>query len=147
MTGANRFWIALAVGMMAGALTGAVLARWQVALLAVVIVTAVINVAWSLVVLWPMDPDQTRTRAGSEDMDDELGDLAMLLILVASLSAIGILLVSANDEDKGTYAALCIGAILTVWAMLHTIYAARYARIYYQGAPGGIDFNSDVPPR
>ncbi|MDM2083434.1 DUF1345 domain-containing protein, partial [Mycobacteroides abscessus] len=26
MTGANRFWIALAVGMMAGALTGAVLA-------------------------------------------------------------------------------------------------------------------------
>lgn len=146
MTGANRFWIALAVGMMAGALTGAVLARWQVALLAVVIVTAVINVAWSLVVLWPMDPDQTRTRAGSEDMDDELGDLAMLLILVASLSAIGILLVSANDEDKGTYAVPCIGAILTVWAMLHTIYAARYARIYYQGAPG-IDFNSDVPPR
>ncbi|AGM29020.1 DUF1345 domain-containing protein [Mycobacteroides abscessus] len=147
MTGANRFWIALAVGIIAGALTGSVLARWQVALLAVVIVTAVINVVWSLVVLWPMDPDQTRTRAGSEDMDDELGDLAMLLVLVASLSAIGILLVSANDEDKGTYAGLCIGAILTVWAMLHTIYAARYARIYYQGVPGGIDFNSDVPPR
>ncbi|MBB4855949.1 hypothetical protein HNP40_003363 [Mycobacteroides chelonae] len=54
-----------------------------------------------------MDPDQTRARASSEDMDHELGDLAML----------------------------------------HTIYAARYARIYQQGAPTGIDFNSEVPSR
>lgn len=147
MTGARRFWLALAIGTMVGVLTGSLLQRWQVALLAVVIVTAAINVVWSLAVLWPMDSDQTQARASSEDMDDELGDLAMLLILVASLSAIGILLISANDEDKGAYAGLCIGAILTVWAMLHTIYAARYARIYYQGAPGGIDFNTDVPPR
>ncbi|CQA07050.1 Uncharacterised protein [Mycobacteroides abscessus] len=56
MTGANRFWIALAVGIIAGALTGSVLARWQVALLAVVIVTAVINVVWSLIVLGPWTP-------------------------------------------------------------------------------------------
>ncbi|OHT82686.1 DUF1345 domain-containing protein [Mycobacteroides saopaulense] len=147
MTGARRFWIALVAGMSVGALTGVLLQRWQVALLTVVITTAAINVVWSLIVLWPMDPDQTRARASSEDMDDELGDLAMLLILVASLSAIGILLISANDEDKGAYAGLCIGAILTVWAMLHTIYAARYARIYYQGAPSGIDFNTEVPPR
>ncbi|MBF9327068.1 DUF1345 domain-containing protein [Mycobacteroides chelonae] len=147
MTGTRRFWIALVVGLAAGVLTWTLLQRWQVALLAVVIVAAAISVGWALIVLWPMDPEQTRTRASSEDMDDELGDVAMLLILVASLSAIGILLISANDEDKGIYAGLCIGAILTVWAMLHTIYAARYARIYYQDAPGGIDFNSTVPPR
>ncbi|OHU19230.1 hypothetical protein BKG76_22460 [Mycobacteroides franklinii] len=147
MTGAKRFWIALVVGMTAGVLTWVLLQRWQVGLLTVAIVTAAINVVWSLVVLWPMDPDETRARARSEDMDDELGDLAMLLIMVASLAAIGILLISANDEDKGAYAGLCIGAILTVWAMLHTIYAARYARIYYQGTVGGIDFNSDVRPR
>ncbi|MFA4081826.1 DUF1345 domain-containing protein [Mycobacteroides salmoniphilum] len=147
MTGARRFWIALVAGLTAGALTWTLLQRWQVALLAVVIMSAVVNVVWALTVLWPMDPDQTRARASSEDMDGELGDLAMLLVLVASLSAIGILLISANEEDKGAYAGLCIGAILTVWAMLHTIYAARYARIYYQGAPGGIDFNSEVPPR
>ncbi|OHU32287.1 DUF1345 domain-containing protein [Mycobacteroides chelonae] len=147
MTGTRRFWIALVVGLAAGVLTWTLLQRWQVALLAVVIVAAAISVGWALIVLWPMDPEQTRARASSEDMDDELGDVAMLLILVASLSAIGILLISANDEDKGIYAGLCIGAILTVWAMLHTIYAARYARIYYQDIPGGIDFNSTVPPR
>ncbi|OHU28601.1 hypothetical protein BKG77_03615 [Mycobacteroides chelonae] len=147
MTGTRRFWIALVVGLAAGIPTWTLLQRWQVALLAVVIVAAAISVVWALIVLWPMDPEQTRARASSEDMDDELGDVAMLLILVASLSAIGILLVSANDEDKGIYAGLCIGAILTVWAMLHTIYAARYARIYYQDIPGGIDFNSTVPPR
>ncbi|MGH3956846.1 MAG: DUF1345 domain-containing protein [Mycobacterium sp.] len=147
MTGARRFWIALVAGLVAGALTWTLLQRWQVALLAVVIVAAAISVVWALIVLWPMDSDQTRVRASSEDMDDELGDLAMLLVLLASLSAIGILLISANDEDKGAYAGLCIGAILAVWAMLHTIYAARYARIYYQGNPGGIDFNSAMPPR
>ncbi|OHU50149.1 hypothetical protein BKG83_23100 [Mycobacteroides chelonae] len=147
MTGTRRFWIALVVGLAAGILTWTLLQRWQVALLAVVMVAAAISVVWALIVLWPMDPEQTRARASSEDMDDELGDVAMLLILVASLSAIGILLISANDEDKGIYAGLCIAAILTVWAMLHTIYAARYARIYYQDVPGGIDFNSTVPPR
>jgi uncharacterized membrane protein len=147
MTGTRRFWIALVVGLAACILTWTLLQRWQVALLAVVIVAAAISVVWALIVLWPMDPEQTRARASSEDMDDELGDVAMLLILVASMSASGILLVSANDEDKGIYAGLCIGAILTVWAMLHTIYAARYARIYYQDIPGGIDFNSTVPPR
>ncbi len=41
-------------------------------------------------------------------MDDELGDLAMLLVLVASLSAIGMLLISANEEDRGAHAGLCI---------------------------------------
>jgi O-antigen ligase len=65
MTGTRRFWIALVVGLAAGILTWTLLQRWQVALLAVVIVAAAISVVWALIVLWPMDPEQTRARASS----------------------------------------------------------------------------------
>ena len=32
------------------------------------------------------------------------------------------------------------------WAAVHTTFAVRYARLYYAGPDGGIDFNSDEPP-
>ena len=42
-----------------------------------------------------------------------------------------------------------ITAILTVmlsWALVHTLFALRYARLYYSDHPGGIDFKNDAPP-
>lgn len=147
ISGATRFWISLATGLVVGAGAGAVSGRWPVGLLTVVIVTAGLSVVWALAVLWPMDADQTRDHASDADVHGDVGDLVLVLILAASLTSIGILLASANDADKAKYAGMSLVAILTVWALLHTMYAARYARIYYQGDVRDIDFNSDVPPR
>jgi len=142
LSGANRFWISLTAGLIVGAAIGVLTDRWPVGLLAVVITTAAGYVIWALAVLWRMDPERTRAHAGEADVDDEVGDIVLLLILTASLTAIGILLWSANDADKASYAGLSLAAILAAWASLHTMYAARYARLYYDGDPGGIDFNS-----
>jgi uncharacterized membrane protein len=147
ISGATRFWISLATGLVVGAAAGVLSGRWPVGLLTVVIVTAGLSVVWALVVLWPMDPDETREHASDADVHGDVGDLVLVLILAASLTSIGILLASANDADKARYAAMSLVAILGVWALLHTMYAARYARIYYQGELRDIDFNSDVPPR
>lgn len=55
---------------------------------------------------------------------------------------------SANDADKASYAGMSLAAILATWALLHTMYTARYARIYYDDGPGGIDFNDpDADPQ
>ena len=148
LSGANRFWISLTAGVGVGLATGVLSQRWPVGLLAVVIVTAASYVLWAVAVLWRMDPERTKEHAGEADVDDEIGDLVLLLILTASLTSIGILLLSANDADKASYAGMSLAAILATWALLHTMYAARYARIYYDDGPGGIDFNDpDVDPR
>ncbi|CAM5740525.1 hypothetical protein MAUB1S_02047 [Mycolicibacterium aubagnense] len=148
LSGANRFWISLTAGLIVGAAIGVLTDRWPVGLLAVVIATAAGYVIWALAVLWRMDPERTRSHAGEADVDDEVGDLVLLLILTASLAAIGILLWSANAADKAAYAGMSLAAILSAWALLHTMYTARYARLYYDGEPGGIDFNTrDVDPQ
>ena len=134
-------------GLIAGGAAWALSDRWPVGLLLVVITTALTNVGWALAVQWPMTPDQTRAHASDEDVNTDVGSLVRVLVLAASLSAIGILLKSAVDADKSSYAALCLVAILVTWALLHTMYTARYARFYYSEPVGGIDFNSDVPPR
>ncbi len=33
------------------------------------------------------------------------------------------------------------------WAAVHTVFTTRYARLYYSGSDGGIDFNQDDPPQ
>jgi len=42
---------------------------------------------------------------------------------------------------------LGIVSVVLAWAVVHTVYTLRYARMYYTEPVGGIDFNSDAPPR
>lgn len=145
-SGDNRFRGGLVIGLLGGTAAWWV-TDWQVGLLCLIIVTAAINVLWALLTLWPMNADQTREHAGHADVGAEVSDLTLVLVLIASLTSIGILLLSAGGREREAYAALALLAILSAWAMLQTLYMARYARIYYAGTPGGIDFNDDAPPR
>jgi uncharacterized membrane protein len=43
-------------------------------------------------------------------------------------------------------AALAVFSVFESWLMVHTVYTLRYARLYYSGTPGGIDFNGDNAP-
>ena len=33
------------------------------------------------------------------------------------------------------------------WTLVHTVFTVRYARLYYSGRAGGIDFNEADPPQ
>jgi len=41
---------------------------------------------------------------------------------------------------------LAIASILLAWGVVHTVYGLRYAKLFYDGTPGGIDFNGDDQP-
>jgi uncharacterized membrane protein len=43
---------------------------------------------------------------------------------------------------------LCVANVALSWAVINTVYAFKYARIYYFGEPDaeGIDFNQAQPP-
>ncbi|MFC9897244.1 DUF1345 domain-containing protein [Nocardia sp. NPDC127579] len=147
MSGVTRFRVGLIVGLAAGVLTWVLSGRWPLGLLVTIIAAAVFSVGWSVRVLLPKDAEATRAHASVADVDDEVGDVVLVLILIGSLTSIGILLLSSTDRNKSLYAGLAMTAVLAAWALLHTMYTARYARIYYQTPQGGIDFNSDTPPR
>jgi uncharacterized membrane protein len=36
--------------------------------------------------------------------------------------------------------------VFVSWTLVHTVYTLKYARLYYSGNPGGIDFNGSGPP-
>jgi uncharacterized membrane protein len=36
--------------------------------------------------------------------------------------------------------------VFVSWTLVHTVYTLKYARLYYSGVPGGIDFNGTGAP-
>lgn len=67
-----------------------------------------------------------------------------LCAAVASLAAVGIVLVRAHDAtglDKGMLAGLGFLTVAVSWATVHTIFTLRYALLYYTEPVGGVDFN------
>jgi uncharacterized membrane protein len=115
------------------------------------------DTAASVYLLWVWIPirhaDATRTAALAvrEDPSNAVTDLLLLLAAVASLVGVGdvIVLGAAKGDPVGPDLAigLAVGSVVVSWALVHTVFTLRYARLYYLGPDGGIDFNQDDPPR
>jgi uncharacterized membrane protein len=73
-------------------------------------------------------------------------DVLVVLAAVASLGAVALLLSSGSSSGKDLQALLSVGSVALAWASVYTMYTTRYARLYYTGEDGGIDFNEDEPP-
>ena len=69
---------------------------------------------------------------------------------MASLAAVGVVLFGASHAPgNGRFwqAALAVFSVFVSWTMVHTVFTLKYARLYYGGEPGGIDFNEADPPQ
>lgn len=72
--------------------------------------------------------------------------LACSLAALAALGATIWLLVAHSKSNTQILGALLgLAAIAFSWAMLHLMYGARYAHIYYSGN-GDLDFHQDAKP-
>ncbi|MEU4782858.1 DUF1345 domain-containing protein [Micromonospora sp. NPDC023633] len=138
------------VGLVVGGLTAlagtpalAPLAGWDAAAL-----------SWLVLVwhkLWPMDARRTARLAVYEDPNRAARDALLLAACLASLLAVGVVVTRAHAGSatpaRNVYGGLGVLSVLLSWLVVHTVFAARYARIYYTGPDGGIDFNQPEPPR
>jgi uncharacterized membrane protein len=107
-------------------------------------------VAWTWWEIWPQNPEATAAHARREDPSQPIADLACLSAAVASLVAVGILLVSAGNSKGATKLleiGLSISAVAAAWSLVHTIFTLRYARSYFATGECRISFNDDDPPR
>ena len=144
MSAAQRAMIAAAIAVVVGLLV-VPFAPGQLARLAGWIAGA----AWWLVSVWRkirrLSPEQTASLATREDNNRFVAELLLVAASVASLLGTGFVLIKANHTDGGGKALLTTVAVVTVvvsWAMVHTVFALRYAHAYYATPVGGIDFKS-----
>lgn len=132
--------VAVAVGLTAG---------WRYAPLAGWDVAALLFVVWIWLTIRRMDPAATAAHATREDPGRALTDLVLLVAAVASLVAVGSLLIQASGAGGGQrnlLAGYAITSIAVSWFSVHTVYALRYARLYYVEEEGGVSFHMEAAP-
>lgn len=119
----------------------AVLVGWDVAALVLV------GTIWMFIAV--LDGVATRSAAAREDLSTASDDLVVLVASIVSLVGVLLALVEARRADGAVPAILTVVAVLTVvisWLAVQTIFTLRYARLYYESPPGGIDFPGSPSP-
>jgi uncharacterized membrane protein len=102
---------------------------------------------WSTV--WRMDAETTAGHATREEPSRDQADLVLLGAAIASLAAVGAELFGAGSTPgnlKYIEAGLALVSVFVSWTLVHTVFTLKYARLYYSGTPGGIDFNESGLP-
>lgn len=128
----------LAVGLLAGIL-------WESSLgiLSGIAATAAVFVLTGVMTLWPMTADETQQNVVREDFKPKVEELYVVLATLSSLVGIVLLLVMDDSDSRISGAAIGLVAVFMNWAVLHLMYTARYAHLYYIDPVGGIDFNAE----
>jgi uncharacterized membrane protein len=145
----RRLVLSALCGVVVGGLSLLVV-PWMLSLLVAWDVAAFTYVAWVLRAVLPLDAEQTAGHAGREDPTRASSDLVLLLAAVVSLAAVGTVIVRAGSGG-GLAQALQVGfsvlSVVASWSVVHTVFMLRYARVYYTGPDGGVDFHQEEPPQ
>ncbi|UWZ34538.1 DUF1345 domain-containing protein [Dactylosporangium roseum] len=95
-----------------------------------------------------MDVPATAAESEREDPTRAGADLGLLIAAVVSLAAVGVVVAQASSGQalvEVLQIGLGVGSVVASWAVVHTIYTLAYARLYYAGRDGGVDFH-DLDP-
>jgi uncharacterized membrane protein len=136
--------LGVAAALISGPLFGwiyAPLVGWDVA--AFVFVMSV----W--VTIGTMTPEGTAAHVTRENPGRAASEVIVLLAAIASLGAIGVVVGRAHSEGGSGGNWLAVVAVLSValsWFSVHTLFTLRYAKLYFDGKAGGVDFNQSSPP-
>jgi len=144
----RRVALAVPIGLAIGALA-LFIVPWQAAVLIGWSAAASFYVVGVWLTVGGFDPATTKKHAVREDPSVATTDLLVVSAGVASLAAVGLVLVKAAGAHGGTKAYLIVVGVFSVavaWAAVHTVFTLRYARLYYSPPIGGIDFNEDDDP-
>ncbi|MGC5168420.1 DUF1345 domain-containing protein [Luteimicrobium sp. DT211] len=140
----------LMVGAVAGVVVGGLCALVLPVVLSLLLgwcTVAVCYVVWTWITVWPMDAPSTAGHATREEPTRGITHAIVVVAAVASLVGVGIVLLGPNVRDKASAAAVAIASVVASWATVHTLLALGYARLYYSGPDGGIDFHQTEPPQ
>ena len=146
---AGRALTSLAVGLVAGVVVG-VLTTFELLPLVSWTVTVTVLLVWVWRKSWSQDRDGPE-RLAEEESRTRSTDVWLLAAAVASLGVVVVALVQSGSQRGPTAVAsvlLSVASVALSWALVNTVYAYKYARMYYLDEPdaGGIDFKQDQDP-
>jgi uncharacterized membrane protein len=131
-----------------GALAALVVAwfvPWQLTVLVAWDVAAVLVVGTVWIAIGRFTAEETAEFALSED--DTRTGTHLLLLGAALVSLVGVVLafLKANEgahHEEVLLESFGVFTIVCSWLLVHTVFALRYAHVYYTEPEGGIDFKS-----
>jgi len=145
----RKLLVALVAGLAGGIAAGAAGAGRAAPLIGWDIL-AVTFCGWVWSTIWQLDAESTAGHAKRENPGRELADLVLVAAAMASLIAVGLVLFGvahAHGSLKYWQAGLALFSVFVSWTLIHTVFTLKYARLYYSGTVGGIDFNEDDDPQ
>ncbi|WP_206691442.1 DUF1345 domain-containing protein [Quadrisphaera sp. INWT6] len=103
--------------------------------------------AWVWRACWPRDASATK-QVAEEEGRTRSTDAAVLWATVISLGAVVEGLVRSGSSDAVGVAVVVLSVVVVVlsWGLVSTVFAFEYARRYYSGGDGGIDFGQKESP-
>lgn len=144
-----RLLVMLAGGLVAGVLAGLTLG-WSYAATVGWGVSCIVYIAWVWGSVMRLDGPSTKDRAHREDPTSGISEALTLIASVASIGAVIILIVAAKNAHGIAAVLVPVLALLSLalsWFLIHTLFTLRYARLYFDDTPGGVDFNQSQTPR
>lgn len=115
------------------------------------IIAAAVYLVWTWALVWRMDEATTRNHARNHERDGSRTPAHILVMTssLASLAGVGYLLWATSGSRSDLLAGLVgILSVAASWFAVHTVYALRYAQLYYSAPdtePPGVDFNGAQP--
>jgi uncharacterized membrane protein len=145
-TVAVRILVALLIGVVVGLVVGNI-AGWRFALVGWV-VTAGLYVVWTRLILGGMDAERTCRYVTREDPTRWVADVVIVTASIASLGGVGYVVAAGSKTGAGALEAAIVGllAVAASWFAVHTLFTVHYARLYYSGEPGGVNFHDRERP-
>ncbi|MGH8898976.1 MAG: DUF1345 domain-containing protein [Egibacteraceae bacterium] len=141
-----RWQVGAALGVAAFVVAAlALVTPWQIVVLGGWDAVALVYGSWLLFEILRADPRSTQTMAQQAE-DTRLFAHAMLL-LASVISLVGVAFclneaAHAKGARKGVAVAVAAATVVISWALVHTLFTMRYARLFHEDG-GGIDFHRD----
>ncbi len=146
---ARRALVCVASGAVVGTAV-ALVAQPRLGPLAGWCTAGLVALVWVWRTCWPADPATTE-RLAREESSSRVTDDAIVVASLASVAAVVVALVqSGSQTGDATSVALVILSVLgsmVAWALVNTVYALKYARLYFvDQRESGFDVKQDTPP-
>jgi len=142
----RRALVSVGAGVAVAALA-ALVTTWQVAIVVGWDAAMLVYVAWVWLSVGHLDAETTRAVAMREDSSRAAADVVLILANLMNLVGIGFALFAAAGRTRLAAGFINGAVVLSValsWTAVHTVFALRYARLYYETG-GGIDFAGEAP--
>jgi uncharacterized membrane protein len=143
-----RLAIGMAVGAVAATLVPSSDGSWVARALVGFVVAAL---AFTVPLLWRTlhaDVGQTRSYVDGLDPGRSLTDVIVLVASVAALAGVGMMLLdrTTSHAARNYEAVVAVATVGSAWLLIHTMFALRYARHWFNAEADCIDFHMDDEP-